>query len=59
MMGMSAGGALRTGRIEITERQRGKENAVSVFDLQRMTGDGMYEICGRGDGGGVAQLSMF
>lgn len=35
-------------------RQRGKENAVSVFDLQRMMGDGMYEICGCGGGRGCS-----
>ncbi len=35
---------------EIMERQREKEEVVSVFDLQRMMGDGMYEICGYGGG---------
>lgn len=35
------------------ERQREKKNAVSVFDLQGMMGDGVYEICGRGSGGGL------
>jgi len=33
-------------RIEIMERQKGKEYAASGFDPQRMTGDGMYIICG-------------
>lgn len=37
------------------ERQRAKKNAVSVFDLQRMMGDGMYEICGYGGGGGTVE----